>query len=182
MSAKKETFKYCSSFIISSHCREIHKRSEVYIGRLGGNFVGTEFELYTVRGGVESLRVKISYEKNIIGFMGPRSFRVVKVDPSVAQEKYGAGLAAVLERNERSKLVELTTVRPRMVRGRYRLDFGGRVRVPSAKNFILGEGLGSVLFGGVGVDRYVVEVGYPFSLFEAFGVCLSSLDSKMLVN
>jgi hypothetical protein len=49
---------------------------------------------------------------------------------------------------------------PSLKGGRYRLDFGGLVRVPSSKNFILG-GVGSssghaMLFGCVGTDRFIL--------------------------
>lgn len=95
-------------------------------------------------------------------------------------------LSAVMQRNERSKLVELRTSKPALIRGKYRLDFQGKVRVPSSRNFLL-EGTKrtkghSLLFGKVSQDCYIVEVGYPLSVQDAFGVCLSSLDSKLMVN
>lgn len=31
-------------------------------------------------------------------------------------------------------------------------------------------------------DKYLVEVGYPLSLYEAFAACLANNDSKLLVN
>ncbi len=45
---------------------------------------------------METLRLNIKYRKNIIGFMGPRTFSVVKVDPAVCKERYGLNLASVL--------------------------------------------------------------------------------------
>jgi hypothetical protein len=78
----------------------------------------------------------VSYEKNIIGFNGPRSSKVTKLNPEV-KAKLKNNLAAVLERNEKSKLLELATAKPILKKGKYRLDFGGKVKLPSAKNFIL---------------------------------------------
>lgn len=101
----------------------------------------------------------------------------------------------------------LRTEEPVLVRGKYRLDFGGKVRVPSAKNFIL-EGIPlrkekgmkveeyeeeeereerviatrSLLFGKVSDNCYRMEVAYPLTVFEAFGICLTSLDRKLMVN
>lgn len=49
MSAKKETFKYYSNFIISKHPKQIHKRSDNFVGRLEANFVGTEFKLFAIK-------------------------------------------------------------------------------------------------------------------------------------
>ncbi len=84
------------------------------------------------------LRAVVDYHKNIVGFMGPRTFTVQKIDPEAKTSKYSRDtLEEVLESNERSKLVCLKTELPVLVRGKYRLDFGGKVRVPSAKNFIL---------------------------------------------
>lgn len=41
VAAKKETLKYYSNFLIARHHSQIHKRSEVYVGRLESNFIGT---------------------------------------------------------------------------------------------------------------------------------------------
>jgi len=41
LAAKKETMKYYSNFLVSTHPAQIHKRNEEYMGRLEGNFVGT---------------------------------------------------------------------------------------------------------------------------------------------
>lgn len=115
--------------------------------------------------------------------MGPRSFSAVKVDPKAKKGKYLNSLASILERNERSKLIEMTTAQPTLLRGKYRLDFGGKVRVPSSKNFILKQGqMQSLLFGKVAKDTYIMQVSYPLSPFEAFGLCLTSLDSKLMVS
>jgi tubby and related proteins len=67
------------------------------------------------------------------------------------------------------------------------MNFGGKVKLPSAKNFIL-EAVQPqgrrrcLLFGKQEENRYVMQVEYPLTVFEAFGICLSSLDSKLMVN
>lgn len=68
------------------------------------------------------------------------------------------------------------------------MDFGGKVKVPSAKNFIL-EFLASnnnrkrcLLFGKIAEDKFIMQVEYPLTIYEAFGICLTSLDSKLMVN
>ena len=125
----------------------------------------------------------VDYDKNFVGFMGPRAFSAAKVDPKAKKGKYVNSLASIIERNERSKLIVMKTAEPTLIRGKYRLDFGGKVRVPSSKNFILNHGSEqSLLFGKVDKDSYLMEVGYPLSPFEAFGVCLTSLDSKLMVS
>lgn len=144
LSAKKEIFKYYSNFIISRHPHKISRRKD-YFGRLEGNFIGTRFKLYlkdqkNVQN-IERLKVDIEYNKNLVGFMGPRTFAARKINPKNKHYKYGGySLEEVLERNEVSKMAVLHTEQPVLVRGKYRLDFGGKVRIPSAKNFIL-EGI-----------------------------------------
>jgi hypothetical protein len=83
-------------------------------------------------------------------------------------------------------LLKLQTVEPVLIRGKYRLNFDGKVRIPSSKNFILeGDALtkgNSLLFGKISEDCYMMEVAYPLTIFEGFGICLTSLDSKIMVN
>lgn len=186
LSAKKEVFKIYSNFLISRHPSQIHKRSAIYQGRLQGNFVGTEYHLFASKDQVESLKLVLNYQKNIIGFNGPRTFAATKLNPCV-KPAFKNSLQAVLERNEKSKLIELETAKPVLKKGKFRMDFGGKVKLPSAKNFILQATLPQgkrrcLLFGKRAEDEYVMQVEYPLTVFEAFGICLTSLDSKLMVN
>lgn len=60
--------------------------------------------------------------------------------------------------------MELETVKPILKKGKFRIDFGGKVKMPSAKNFILelviakGQRKRSLLFGKIKDDRYVMQV------------------------
>lgn len=83
LSAKKEVFKLSSSFLISRHPTQIHKRASIYQGRLEGNFIGTEYRLLSVHQQIETLKLILTYEKNIIGFNGPRTFKATKLSPQV---------------------------------------------------------------------------------------------------
>jgi tubby-related protein 1 len=68
------------------------------------------------------------------------------------------------------------------------MDFGGKVRMASAKNFVLeylaenGKRKRCLLFGKIAEDKYIMQVEHPLTLYEAFGICLTSLDSKLMVN
>jgi len=42
-----------------------------------------------------------------------------------------------LENNQHSKLITLETVQPNLKNGKYRLDFKGKAKIASSKNFIL---------------------------------------------
>ncbi|XP_024526061.1 tubby-like F-box protein 3 isoform X1 [Selaginella moellendorffii] len=71
------------------------------------------------------------------------------------------------------------------------LNFRGRVTVASVKNFQLVAALepgqqahadhDKVLlqFGKIGKDMFTMDYRYPLSAFQAFGICLSSFDTKL---
>ncbi|GMP76768.1 hypothetical protein CsSME_00033308 [Camellia sinensis var. sinensis] len=70
------------------------------------------------------------------------------------------------------------------------LNFHGRVTVASVKNFQLvasaengqaGPQHEKVIlqFGKVGKDVFTMDYRYPLSAFQAFGICLSSFDTKI---
>ena len=182
LAAKKEALKYYSNFLISAHPEHIHKRTEHYMGRLEANFIGTEFRLYRDVQETELLDMTVSYQTSFAGLQGPRQFSAVKIDPR-ARHIHGRDLAGVVSSNEKSKLAVMQTACPTLNRGKYRLDFGGKARKPSAKNFILEQGgRQCLLFAKAKEDMFIAEVSYPLTLLEAFGVCLASLDSKLLAN
>lgn len=74
------------------------------------------------------------------------------------------------------------------------LNFRGRVTVASVKNFQLisaaAEPAGGggetadhdkiiLQFGKIGKDLFTMDYRYPLSAFQAFGICLSSFDTKL---
>ena len=70
------------------------------------------------------------------------------------------------------------------------LNFHGRVTVAAVKNFQLvasaengqaGPQHEKVIlqFGKVGKDVFTMDYRYPLSAFQAFGICLSSFDTKI---
>lgn len=72
-----------------------------------------------------------------------------------------------------------------MINGKYKLDFEGKAKLPSAKNFILEQKnthKSCLLFTKVKEDTYLMEIKHPLSILEGFAICLSSLDSKLFVN
>lgn len=83
----------------------------------------------------------------------------------------------------------MNSAQPVLRNGKYRLDFGKKVKVPSAKNFILETEdeqqkvmKNCLLFCKIAEDTFLLEICHPLTTFEAFGICLSSLDSKLMVN
>lgn len=65
----------------------------------------------------------------------------------------------------------------------YCLNFGGRVTQASVKNFQLvadGDESRDVLqFGRVGPNQFSMDYRWPLTAFQAFCICVTSLDSKL---
>ena len=59
------------------------------------------------------------------------------------------------------------------------LDFKGKVRVPSVKNFLITdneEKENYIMFGKNDENLFKLEVKWPFSLYQAFAIAISSLE------
>ena len=64
------------------------------------------------------------------------------------------------------------------------LNFFGRSKEASVKNFLLVDDYDDskvyMLMGKMSKHVFSMDVHYPMSLFQAFAICLSSFDSKLL--
>mmetsp|Transcript_33536 Transcript_33536/g.51555 ORF Transcript_33536/g.51555 Transcript_33536/m.51555 type:complete len:86 (-) Transcript_33536:100-357(-) len=62
------------------------------------------------------------------------------------------------------------------------LDFRGRVTKPSKKNFQLTDPFDEskvyMQFGRAGPQTFNLDVAHPFSVYQAFAICLSAFDTK----
>lgn len=61
------------------------------------------------------------------------------------------------------------------------LDFQGRVKLPSVKNFLLtddNEKENYMIFGRIDENLFSLEVKWPLSIYQAFGIAISSMASK----
>ena len=71
----------------------------------------------------------------------------------------------------------------------YALNFGGRVKQASIKNFILidnsydiedeDKAPNVIIFGKIDDNTFALEFGAPLSLFQAFGIAMSEFDFKL---
>lgn len=71
----------------------------------------------------------------------------------------------------------------------YALNFGGRVKQASIKNFILVDDScsldeeekvpSSMVFGKIDENSFALEFTHPLSLFQAFGIAMSEFDFKL---
>ena len=85
--------------------------------------------------------------------------------------------------------LELESKRPRWSDkiGAYVLTFGGRVTMPSVKNFQLvatGDPAEEVVlqFGKIGNDEFTMDVRWPLSPLQGFALALASFHSKTAIE
>lgn len=64
--------------------------------------------------------------------------------------------------------------------GNYRLNFRGRVRVPSVKNFqlVAEDDIDDIIcqFGKIGEDKFNLDYKAPFNAFQAFSLALCQFN------
>jgi len=61
------------------------------------------------------------------------------------------------------------------------LNFHGRVKIPSVKNFVLTdseEKTDYIVFGKETESIFNLDVMHPFSLYQAFCIAISSIENK----
>eukprot|EP00741_Cyanophora_paradoxa_P025355 tig00000367_g24474.t1 len=112
------------------------------------------------------------------------SRRVIR--PASAED----GIISRMRQRNTDGLMILRTLEPKWNQQikAYCLDFQGRVTTPSVKNFQLVESSTAELaappvllqFGKVGKEEFTMDFTAPLSLVQAFGICLSSFDEKLL--
>ena len=205
LQSKKRSNNKTSNYIVcmGSSPADLDKNSPTYLGKLRSNFMGTEFQVFDhglspsdnmATGDPSRVRKElagITYAANVLGSRGPRKMQVAvpRVDeegrvaarPAAAQEDI---LVRMRDRNMRD-LQFLINKPPRWNEqiGAYVLNFNGRVTMASVKNFQLvdpDEQNAVVLqFGRVAKDEFTMDMQWPLSPLQAFGITLSSFDSKI---
>ena len=204
MNAKKRANNKTSNYLISMGEGDLARVGPNYLGKLRSNFVGTEFQVfddgYNPKDDPEfsgqEMRNELGavmYAANVWGSRGPRKMqvalpavdqnsRLVLPDPSTSTGD--ELLTRIRDRNCRDT-VYLINKPPRWHEqvGAYVLNFNGRVTMASVKNFQLvdPEEQNTVVlqFGRVGKDEFTMDMHHPITPLQAFGVTLSSFDSKI---
>lgn len=206
MGSKKRAGKATANYIITMDQKLFSKTSPSYLGKLRSNFLGTEFQIFdkginpknndqdalhsknnTVR---EELGCVI-YASNVLGSRGPRKMKVAV--PALKKDgnrkvfrptKKADELLSRFKDRDMNDVIELINKPPRWNDqvGAYVLNFNGRVTMASVKNFQLvspeDEDKIILQFGRVGKDLFTMDFSYPLTPFQAFAICLSSLDGK----
>ncbi|KAJ2723676.1 Tubby- protein 2 [Coemansia sp. Benny D115] len=158
-------------------------------------------------GGVQMLAgwreiCSVSYEVNILGKRGPRKMTAVinaisnnptvSEMPEMPEKPSSRSELSLMERyranSDDRDLVVLWNKMPEWCdeSRAYVLDFAGRVRVPSVKNFQLmhpdEEEYTVLQFGRFGPDSFTLDMRYPMTHVMALGVAISSIDKKLACN
>ncbi|CAM9625306.1 unnamed protein product, partial [Chrysoparadoxa australica] len=172
---------------------KLSKKNGNYMGKVRANFKRTELTLYTNDEEKEELGAIVYDRQGIVGSLKegslPRCFHILlppvgadntpiprKVDP-FAQN---TSMIELLKAGRTGNMFLLQTKEPLFDSGNYRLNFKGRVTVPSVKNFQLvsPDDINHIVcqFGKVGEDRFNLDYRAPLNAFQAFGIAMSTFN------
>mmetsp|Transcript_30530 Transcript_30530/g.58792 ORF Transcript_30530/g.58792 Transcript_30530/m.58792 type:complete len:481 (+) Transcript_30530:314-1756(+) len=208
LAARRRKKSQTTNYLISLDMDDLQRKGASFYGKLRGNYVGTQYILYNsgLKPGRNVSKVEERKEMGAIMFKptaldikgGPRMMTVVVPFPESFNERLGLddndpGLCKRWKQQKKGKgavtTIALQNKRPvwdPQSKG-YCLDFRGRVTAPSVKNFQLvtcnanGDAGSRVVlqFGKCGDDSFVLDFCHPLTPFQAFGICLSSVDGKL---
>ncbi|CAF1068184.1 unnamed protein product [Adineta ricciae] len=197
-----------SEYLITTDVATLSEKSagEDYVGKLRGNNVtGTEYTLYdhglspnkvpngkisNTREGLRRELLAIVYNTNILGFKGPRQMNIMipKLGHDIQPAKNEPTILEQWRDRRFSYLTQLRNKAPSYNEDtkNYVLKFtGNRVAQPSVKNFQIvlendnHEEEVVMQFGRVNEDIFTCDFRYPLTAIQAFGIALSSFDSRL---
>lgn len=209
LAARRRKKSKVSSYVISMDLEDLKRDTENCLAKLKANFVGTEYSLWA-KGGSSSFKkgygdeqVCINFNPNTFTAKGrPREMFIISPipgsewTPSDASASQSLSHCLEMARNKElppyleKKLAMMTTKSPEYDEHMkaFTLDFHGRVREASVKNFQLvhwdhntdRQGSNVVLqFGKIEEDCYALDFTYPLTIEMAFSIALASLDTKL---
>eukprot|EP00668_Euglena_longa_P016043 GGOE01020242.1.p1 GENE.GGOE01020242.1~~GGOE01020242.1.p1 ORF type:complete len:422 (+),score=125.10 GGOE01020242.1:165-1268(+) len=201
LAARKRKLTATSNYVISTDRMDLGRHSASFVGKLRANFIGTEFLIYdngerqaTAQAQQRRTLGCVLYERNVLGAGGPRKMRVAIPRPSEDGEAMDwghdgedRGKNSFIENflaGDRIGTIPMRSAEPEWVpeKNTFVLDFNGRVKRSSVKNFQLKEdGKPPILmqFGKVSKDEFIVDFQHPFNALQAFAIALSSFDNKL---
>eukprot|EP00051_Salpingoeca_urceolata_P005778 m.77062 g.77062 ORF g.77062 m.77062 type:complete len:425 (+) comp14535_c0_seq3:79-1353(+) len=206
LAGRKRKKSASSNYLISTNPQDLHRESESFVAKLRSNFVGTHFTVFD--NGVNPSKAAsqqdrdhprqelaaVIYETNLLGFKGPRKMTVII--PRVDEDQQRIPVSprnekeTLLKRHEATngadkELLVLGNKEPQWNEetGSYVLNFYGRVKMASVKNFqiVHKSDLDYIVmqFGRVDQQAFTMDYQYPMSAVQAFALALSSFDSKL---
>lgn len=188
-----------SNYLISTDPIDLSRAGEAYTGKLRSNLLGTQFTLFdrgdNPKQGMETARkelIGVVYETNVLGFKGPRKMTIVIPGMNLDHERVDIkprgdhdGLIERWKRKNMENILELHNKSPvwNDETQSYVLNFHGRVTQASVKNFqiVHDNDMDYIVmqFGRVAEDVFTMDYNYPMCATQAFGIALSSFDSKL---
>ncbi|EGR30002.1 hypothetical protein IMG5_144760 [Ichthyophthirius multifiliis] len=201
MTGKKRSSNKTSNYLISMSKDNLSKKSPDFLGKVRSNFLGTEFHLFDIGENPKKCKFPdkirkelglIIYDSNLLGSRGPRKMKIIipevmengqqiVIKPMSNKE----GLLAMYKSGRKEQQLHYFNKPPKWNDSvqAFVLNFNGRVDKPSVKNFQLIDENNDenifLQFGRIGEDAFNLDVQYPFSILQAFGICLSSFDYKI---
>lgn len=193
-----------SNYLMSTDPTDLSRGGDAFVGKLRSNMLGTQFTIFDGGEPTKSRsllqdrtgqRMEIAatmYDTNVLGFKGPRRMTVVL--PGMTAEGKRTEFRPISDHDgliERYKaknldgILELTNKTPvwNDETQSYVLNFHGRVTQASVKNFQIVHETDTdyiiMQFGRVAEDIFTMDYRYPMCAVQAFGVALSSFDSKL---
>uniref|UniRef100_A0A0P4W483 Tubby-like protein n=1 Tax=Scylla olivacea TaxID=85551 RepID=A0A0P4W483_SCYOL len=207
LAGRKRKKSATSNYLISADPTDLSRGGESFCGKLRSNLLGTQFTIYdggegrkkalsssttTDKQGSRQELCAVIYETNVLGFKGPRKMTVIlpgmTADHQRVDFRASSESDSLIERwktKNMDQLIELCNKTPVWNEDTqsYVLNFHGRVTQASVKNFqIVHESDTEYIimqFGRVAEDVFTMDYRYPMCALQAFGIALSSFDSKL---
>lgn len=201
MSAKKKASKQTSYYLITLDENPSDDRgSETVLGKVRGNAIGSLYLICDSGLAPEKTVVPsmLRKELGVVGFEfdsgGPSRMEswIPSVTPSglatVWQPDSEAnGMEAKITEKNLDKIFRLKNKIPKWddAHGGHVLNFHGRVTESSVKNFQLccvdidDQEEVVLQFGRVGKNKFTMDLRFPLSPLQAFGICVACLDGKI---
>ncbi|ETK89133.1 hypothetical protein L915_06710 [Phytophthora nicotianae] len=204
LSAQKRVSSKTSNYLLTMEQNPTTRRSNLIVGKLRANWSGSEYTVYD--GGMSPS--KTALEANVRNILGAVEFSYDDMGPGRLAVQIphvqSNGTASIWKdkpteasNSDAERLMMLHNKRPHFDEktGGHVLDFGGRVTMPSIKNFqMMCDTLGDATvlqFGRVSCQppgprrqcnchksTFTMDVKYPLSPLQGFAICLASLDTK----
>ena len=199
LAGRKRKKSYPSNYLISTDPTDLSRGGEAYVGKLRSNVLGTHFTLFdhgcNPKENYENARrelVGTVYETNVLGFKGPRKMTIIIPGMNLDHERVDIkprsdndGLINRWKRKNMENILELHNKTPvwNDETQSYVLNFHGRVTQASVKNFqiVHDNDVEYIVmqFGRVAEDVFTMDFNYPLCALQAFGIAISSFDSKL---
>lgn len=200
LAARKRKKSATSNYLISTDPTELTRTADSFAGKLRSNLLGTAFTVYNNgkawrkhdHAHTRHELAAVVYDTNVLGFKGPRKMTVIL--PGMTPDRQRVTIApqddseTLLERLKSQTLDDIVVLHNKTPvwndeTQSYVLNFHGRVTQASVKNFqIVHDSEPDYVvmqFGRISEDVFTMDFRYPLCALQAFGIALSSFDSKL---